>query len=156
MPILRILCYNGSLVTWMVVSYVTTDGQSASLSWNNAPIWGLRPGFCYCQTAAGLLMWAAFSDGRTGLSFARVTVSSNMSVVSTYNLLVIKCIYIQHIQGLCQSRLSTAVQDLSLVAPATTAVYSLERSYAWLLPSLSLLQAWPPLVSSLYKFFART
>jgi hypothetical protein len=24
-------------------SYVTTDGQSASLSWNKAPIWGLRP-----------------------------------------------------------------------------------------------------------------
>jgi hypothetical protein len=23
-------------------SYVTTDGQSASLSWNKAPIWGLR------------------------------------------------------------------------------------------------------------------
>jgi hypothetical protein len=26
-------------------SYVTTDGQSASLSWNKAPIWGLRPDF---------------------------------------------------------------------------------------------------------------
>jgi hypothetical protein len=24
-------------------NYVTTDGQSASLSWNKAPIWGLRP-----------------------------------------------------------------------------------------------------------------
>jgi hypothetical protein len=24
-------------------SYVTTDGQSANLSWNKAPIWGLRP-----------------------------------------------------------------------------------------------------------------
>jgi hypothetical protein len=23
--------------------YVTTDGQSASLSWNKAPIWDLRP-----------------------------------------------------------------------------------------------------------------
>jgi hypothetical protein len=30
-------------------SYVTTDGQSASLSWNKAPIWGLRPDFYYCQ-----------------------------------------------------------------------------------------------------------
>jgi hypothetical protein len=28
-------------------SYVTTDGLSASLSWNKAPIWGLRPGFYY-------------------------------------------------------------------------------------------------------------
>jgi hypothetical protein len=26
-------------------SYVTTDGQSASVSWNKAPIWGLRPDF---------------------------------------------------------------------------------------------------------------
>jgi hypothetical protein len=50
-------------------SYVTTDGQSASLSWNKAPIWGLRPDLCYCQSVAGLLMWGVLSDGRTGLSF---------------------------------------------------------------------------------------
>jgi hypothetical protein len=43
-------------------SYVTTDCQSASLSWNKAPIWGLRPNFYYCQTVAGLLMWGAASD----------------------------------------------------------------------------------------------
>jgi hypothetical protein len=47
---------------------VTTDGQSASLSWNKAPIWGLRPDFYYCQTFAGLLMWGALSDERTGLA----------------------------------------------------------------------------------------
>jgi hypothetical protein len=51
------------------LSYVTTDGQSASLSWNKAPIWGLRPDFYYCQTIVGLLMWGAPSDERTGLSF---------------------------------------------------------------------------------------
>jgi hypothetical protein len=49
------------LVNWTLVSesesYVTTDGQSASLSWNKAPIWGLRPDLRYCQTVAGLLMW---------------------------------------------------------------------------------------------------
>jgi hypothetical protein len=50
-------------------SYVTTDGQSASLSWNKAPIWGLQPDFYYRRTFAGLLMWGALSDGRTGLSF---------------------------------------------------------------------------------------
>jgi hypothetical protein len=33
-------------------SYVTTDGQSASLCWNKAPICGLRPDFYYCQTVA--------------------------------------------------------------------------------------------------------
>jgi hypothetical protein len=50
-------------------SYITTDGQSANLSWNKAPIWGLRPDFYYCQTVAGLLMWGALSDERTCLSF---------------------------------------------------------------------------------------
>jgi hypothetical protein len=45
-----------------VESYVTTDGQPASLSWNKAPIWGLRPDFYYCQTVAGLLMWGALFD----------------------------------------------------------------------------------------------
>jgi hypothetical protein len=50
-------------------SYVTTDGQSASLSWNKAPIWGLRGDFYYCRIIAGLLKWGALSDERTGLSF---------------------------------------------------------------------------------------
>jgi hypothetical protein len=50
-------------------SHFTTDGQSASLSWNKAPIWGLGSDFYYCQTIAGLLMWGALSDERTGLSF---------------------------------------------------------------------------------------
>jgi hypothetical protein len=31
-------------------SYVTTDGLSASLSWNKAPLWGLRPDIYYCLT----------------------------------------------------------------------------------------------------------
>jgi hypothetical protein len=44
--------------------------QSASLSWNRAPIWGLRPDLYYCQTVAGLLMWGALSDERTGLLLA--------------------------------------------------------------------------------------
>jgi hypothetical protein len=55
--------------TSRVESYVMTDGQSASLSWNKAPIWGLRPDFYYCQTVAGLLMWGALSEERTGPSF---------------------------------------------------------------------------------------
>jgi hypothetical protein len=56
-----------------VESYVTTDGQSASLSWNKAPIWGSRPDIYYCQTVAGLLMWGVLSDERMGLSFAIAT-----------------------------------------------------------------------------------
>jgi hypothetical protein len=58
---------NPSFILCRVESYVTTDGQLASLSWNKASIWGLRPDFYYCQTVAGLLMWSALSDERTGL-----------------------------------------------------------------------------------------
>jgi hypothetical protein len=50
-------------------SHVTTDGQSASPSWNKAHIWGLRPDLYYCQTVAGLLMWDALSDERTGVVY---------------------------------------------------------------------------------------
>jgi hypothetical protein len=46
-----------------------TDGQSASLSWNKAPIWGLRLDFYYRYTFAGLSIWGALSNERTGLSF---------------------------------------------------------------------------------------
>jgi hypothetical protein len=52
-------------------SYVTTDGQSASLSWNKAHIWGLRPDFYYRQRVVG-----ALSDERTGLSFTIAAESS--------------------------------------------------------------------------------
>jgi hypothetical protein len=50
-------------------SSVTTEGQPASLSWNKAPVWGLRPDFCYYLTVAGLLIWGTLSDERAGLSF---------------------------------------------------------------------------------------
>jgi hypothetical protein len=58
------------------VSYVKTDCQSASLFWNKAPIWGLRPDCYYCQTIAGLLTSGALSDERTGLSFTMHNVQS--------------------------------------------------------------------------------
>jgi hypothetical protein len=45
-------------------SYVMTDCQSASLSWCQAPIWGLRSDSFL--TVAGL-MWGALSDERMGL-----------------------------------------------------------------------------------------
>jgi hypothetical protein len=37
-------------------SYVTTDGQPASLSWNEAPIWGLRPDLYYLCDSYGLFL----------------------------------------------------------------------------------------------------
>jgi hypothetical protein len=49
-------------------AYVTTDCPSASLSWNKAPIWCLRPDCYYCLTVASLLTWGILSDERTGLS----------------------------------------------------------------------------------------
>jgi hypothetical protein len=51
-------------------SHVTTDGESASLSRNKAPIWGLQPDFNYCLTVAGFFRWGVLSDERSGLSFA--------------------------------------------------------------------------------------
>jgi hypothetical protein len=50
-------------------SCVTPDGQSASLPWCQAPIWGPRPDLAHRQTVAGLLMWGVFSTEWTGLSF---------------------------------------------------------------------------------------
>jgi hypothetical protein len=50
-------------------SYVTFDGQSASLSWYKSFIWGLRPDFYYYHTVAGSLIWGTLSDESMGLSF---------------------------------------------------------------------------------------
>jgi hypothetical protein len=46
-------------------SYSTTDGQSASLSWNKTAIWGLRPDSHYIQKITGLLMWGALFDEKS-------------------------------------------------------------------------------------------
>jgi hypothetical protein len=53
-------------------NYVMTEGQSASLSWCQAPIWALRPDFYYRETVAIFLMWDALSDERMGLPFTIV------------------------------------------------------------------------------------
>jgi hypothetical protein len=56
-------------------SYVTTDGQSASLSWYKAPIRGLRPDFYFRMeygirlTVTVFIPWGTLSDKRMGLSF---------------------------------------------------------------------------------------
>jgi hypothetical protein len=70
---------SASVVRWTLISltnaesecesYVTTDGQLASLSWNKPPIWGLRPDMYYCHAVKGLLTWGALSDERVGPSF---------------------------------------------------------------------------------------
>jgi hypothetical protein len=159
-------------------SYVTTDGQSASLSWCQAPIWGVRPDLYYCHTVADLLMWGdlfmtrerayrlncCWSSpaqsflgpspaglvtlttkvkvkvmlrptvqsaspswnkapiwGALSLTKGRVCHLPDLAVISLLSvcticiLQVIKCMYIQHIQGLCQFRLSIADHALLLV-----------------------------------------
>jgi hypothetical protein len=50
-------------------SYVTTDGQSASLPWNKAPICGPKARSFLLSDSSGLLEWGRFSDERTGLPF---------------------------------------------------------------------------------------
>jgi hypothetical protein len=74
-----------------------TNGQSASLSWCQAPIWGLRPDFRYCQTAAGLLMWGALSIEKTGLSKSSYnwwSVSQSVLVYDLISVIVIQlCVY---------------------------------------------------------------
>jgi hypothetical protein len=37
-------------------SYIKTDGQPASLSWNKVPIWGLRPDLYYMCDSYGLVL----------------------------------------------------------------------------------------------------
>jgi hypothetical protein len=68
--------YGGDIpseLSWVWVWVLCYDrrsvGQSASLSWNKAPIWGLRPDIYYCQIVAALLMWGSLSDERMGMPF---------------------------------------------------------------------------------------
>jgi hypothetical protein len=46
-----------------------TEGQSANLSWCQAPIWGARQDSYYSQMVAGLLRRGALSEERTGMPF---------------------------------------------------------------------------------------
>jgi hypothetical protein len=46
-----------------------TDGQSATLSWCEAPFWSPSSNFYYCQRVAGSLTKGALSDERIGQSF---------------------------------------------------------------------------------------
>jgi hypothetical protein len=62
--VLGVLCDFFFCISTESESYVTTDGQPASLSWNKAPFWGLRPDLYYYLTVAGLLMWGALSGPR--------------------------------------------------------------------------------------------
>jgi hypothetical protein len=80
---------------------VTTDGQSASLFWNKAPIRGLRPDLYYCQTVVQVFLCGALflTRGRVcRLPESQSAVIILLSVCAIYILHVIKCMYIQHTQ----------------------------------------------------------
>jgi hypothetical protein len=66
-------------------SYVTTDSQSASLSWNKASIWGLIPDHYYCQTVSGC--WCGALSLKRGwvclLPESQITISSSSFFVTT-------------------------------------------------------------------------
>jgi hypothetical protein len=65
-------------------SYVTTDGQSACLSWCQASIWGPRPHFYHCQTVACLLMCGAFSD-KTGRLVSSLYSLGTVCIENTFS-----------------------------------------------------------------------
>jgi hypothetical protein len=89
-------------------SYITTDGQSASLSWIKAPIWGLRQDFYYCQTLAGLLIWGALSDERTGLSFTIAPGLASVDIFGSDSL------------GIRDHILLSPIRDFPFPSPPTT------------------------------------
>jgi hypothetical protein len=75
-----------------IQSYVTTDCQSASLSWNKAPIWGLRPDNYYCRTVASLLMKGSslwWEDESVVYSCCWLSPSQLLSGSSPVGLLII-------------------------------------------------------------------
>jgi hypothetical protein len=58
-------------------SYITTDDQSASLSWNKAPIWGLRPDIYLSLTITAMFLWASsLTRGRVRLLYMLLALAS--------------------------------------------------------------------------------
>jgi hypothetical protein len=93
-------------------SYVTPDGQSASLSRWQAPISDLRSNFFLFDSCAfvdvGRPLWR-----KDGSVFYNVQGTTYLHFTCYYIN-----VYTQYIQGFCHSRLSTADHALSLVASA--------------------------------------
>jgi hypothetical protein len=68
-------------------SHVTTDGQSVSLSWNKAPIWGLGPDICYSLTITVVFVGRPLSGPRQGSpSWVRGPLVSRYFTVSDLRL----------------------------------------------------------------------
>jgi hypothetical protein len=77
------------LTDWLTKSqsqnYITTDGQPASLSWNKAPIWGLRPDLLHvsqlrvCSCGALSLTRGRFCRLQLLLALARAIIFGSES-----------------------------------------------------------------------------
>jgi hypothetical protein len=61
-------------------SYVTTDGQSASLSWNKVPIWGLRTDF-YTVRQLRVCWCGEFSLTRERVCHLRLLLALDSAVI---------------------------------------------------------------------------
>jgi hypothetical protein len=68
-------------------SYITTDGQSASLSWCQSFIWGQIPNFYCCQTVSGHPHW--LEDGCVVYSCWWATPAQSFSGPSPAGLMTI-------------------------------------------------------------------
>jgi hypothetical protein len=67
-------------------SYITTDNQSASLYWNKAPIWGLRPDIYLSLTITALFLWASsLTRGRDWLLYMLLALASVVFLGSEKN-----------------------------------------------------------------------
>jgi hypothetical protein len=112
-------CPNSS----QIQSYITTDGSvgQSVLKWSTHL--GLTKRSLLLSDSCRLVdvgrsLWR--EDGSV-VCQTQSAVIRFLSVCTIYMLQVIKCMYVQNMQGLCQSRLSRADLALSLVALATTA-----------------------------------
>jgi hypothetical protein len=64
-------CHLGNSLNWTRSrSYLTTDSQSANMSWYRVLLWDLRPDIISCRNVAVLYLLGALSGERTGLQFA--------------------------------------------------------------------------------------
>jgi hypothetical protein len=78
---------------WVKVKVTLRLTASQSVSWCQTPSGAHDQILDSVWLLMSLSLWGALSDERTGLSFVRVIVSSNMSIVRMYNILTFHMLY---------------------------------------------------------------
>jgi hypothetical protein len=114
-------------VFWLTAEpeFYTTDGQSVSLSWNKALIWGLRPDFYYCQTVA--VYWY----GTLSLTRGRVCRLQWLLILASAVILGSES------RGTCDHILLSQIRDFPFLSPpetrrATVEVFEPASTRDWL------------------------